>query len=274
MVHHISAVIYYQHNVDKKLNSNWRLVIYMKITLTLTIRLFYYNLTKNNGTNMRKNRYDPLTTPPKLHRELSITYTYNHKVTGVDPRRCTNELEKISRMYAFITQHRCSESFKARNYAFKFGTYLDEASTKNLKRKIAWINKHGADPKHLPKLNQFITRSQNALNIIQIAHVQSPTLATTIEEAKYISQSIQHALQHQINETSQKIAETISDFNLHGNKTKTMQNLESAIKTGEALVPNMQFAIHGTRQLTTALHEAKELLSELLLDNLANSCKL
>ena len=223
---------------------------------------------------MHNNRYSFLAVPPKLHRELSITYIYNHKVTGVDPRRCTNELEKISRMHAFITQHRCSESSKARNYAFKFGTYMDEILTNNLKKRITWVNTYGADPQHLPKLNQFITRSQNALNIIRLAHVQSPTLATTIEEAKYISQSIQHALQHQINETSQKIAEAISEFNLHGNKTKTMQNLESAIETGEALVPNMKFAMHGTRELTTALHDAKELLSALLLDNLANSCKL
>jgi len=223
---------------------------------------------------MHSNRYTIFPGPGSLHRGLSTTYVYNQKVTNYDPRSCTDELEKIERMKAFIRQHQSSESHKAMNYAYKFGIALDQTSTINLAKKTAWLRKYGADPQYLTKLNEFITKSQDMLSVIQMTPVQSPNLAAAINEARLIHQYMQHELQHTINELTQEMTAIMTDIQLNGNNDKTVQKLERAIQISEDLAPNMCFALSGTRELATTTQDAEQLLSALLLDNLSNSYKL
>ena len=223
---------------------------------------------------MHLNRYITIPRPASLHRQISTAYVYNQTVTNHDPRTYTDELEKMKRMQAFIRQHQFTESYKAMNYAYKFGTILDQISTINLAKKTAWLRRYGADPQYLTKLNEFITKSQDMLSVIQMTPVQSPNLAAAINEARLIHQYMQHELQHTINELTQEMTAIMTDIQLNGNNDKTVQKLERAIQISEDLAPNMCFALSGTRELATTTQDAEQLLSALLLDNLSNSYKL
>ena len=223
---------------------------------------------------MHLNRYITIPRPASLHRQISTAYVYNQTVTNNDPRTYTDELEKMKRMQAFIRQHQFTESYKAMNYAYKFGTILDQISTINLAKKTAWLRRYGADPQYLTKLNEFITKSQDMLSVIQMTQVQSPHLAVAIKEAKLIRQHMQIELQRTINALTQEMTTAMNDIHLNRNNDQTVQKLERAIQISEELAPNMRFALSGTRELATATQDAKQLLSALILDHLSNSCKL